>query len=319
MLDVYEELAETSRRLILLELRGGPKNVTDLVEATGLKQPNVSNHLCRMRQRNIVCACKAGRQVYYSLATPEIEAIVHSAFLPSQGPQNEVDTDELAKRYAKAAIQGDEAGCLEVMDAAFRARLPLIDIYQDVLSVAMAHVGNWYKVEAIDEAHEHLASYLTERMMARTMQVIGPTRRHDRVAILGCAPNGWHVIGLRMIGDYLRFCGWRTLYLGANVPQAAFLSAVTQHSPNMVLLSCSADVATDETIGLLGALRAQRGRRCSFVIGLGGYCVERNPERFERAGADFTAKDLREFATRYLPEIERCGRAPEDGCCGESV
>ncbi|MGV3616831.1 MAG: metalloregulator ArsR/SmtB family transcription factor [Fimbriimonas sp.] len=311
MLNVYEELGETSRRQILGELRTGPKNVTEIVCTTGLKQPNVSNHLARMRSKTIVRAHKVGRQVYYSLASPEIEAVVNSCFAQSGNPISSFDPEAIAKQYAKAAVQGDEQACSDALDVAFRAHTPLLDIYQDILAPAMALVGTWYKVEAIDEGQEHLASSITERMMARAVQITGPTKRHNRVALLGCAPNTWHVIGLRMISDYLRLCGWKTLFLGANVPYRSFLSAVEQHRPDMVLLSVSATEGVDDALTVLRELQTLRqGGRYRFVLGVGGNIVGGNPEPFEKAGADFAATDLRSFATELLPEIERSGTVP---------
>jgi methanogenic corrinoid protein MtbC1 len=304
MINVYEELGDTSRRQILAELRAGHRNVSEICEATDLKQPNVSNHLARMRARGIVRATKSGRQVYYSLATPEIEAIVNSVFTQPELRAADVHLGELAKEYARAAVQGDEQTCSEIMDAAFRAQVSLIEIYEDLLAPAMTMVGNWWKVEAIDEAQEHMASAVTERMLARTSQIMGPMRRHGRVALLGCAPNSWHVIGLRMIGDYLRLHGWRTLFLGANVPVKSFITTVRNHRPTLVLLSCAAEESAPDTEALLKELVRVRDRRQPYTIGVGGAMVNQDPARFLSAGADFAAKDLRSFATEHLPNMD---------------
>jgi methanogenic corrinoid protein MtbC1 len=314
MLNVYEELGDTSRRQILAELRTGPKHVSELCDSTRLKQPNVSNHLARMRARGIVRARKVGRQVFYSLASPEIEAIVNSVFnVPGASPAP-FEFDELARDYAKAAIQGDEHACGEILDRAFRAQVSLIDIYEELLAPAMTMVGNWWKVEAIDEAQEHMASAVTERMMARAAQIMGPMRRNNRTAILGCAPNSYHVIGLRMIGDYLRLYGWKTLFLGANVPVKSFITTVRNHQPHLVLLSCAAEESVGDTLDLIRKLCDLRDRRRTFQIGVGGGRVAENPNLFLEAGADFTARDLRTFARERLKLIEdqRDSDAEED-------
>lgn len=304
MLNVYEELGETSRRQILAELRSGPKNVSELVTKTGLKQPNVSNHLARMRAKGIVRANKVGRQVYYSLASPEVEAVVHAVFNVPEADTRSINYEDLAKQYAKAAVQGDEQACSEIMDAAYRAHAPMLEIYQELLAPAMALVGTWYKVEAIDEAQEHMASAITERMMSRTVQITGPSRRVGKTCVLGCAANSWHVIGLRMLSDYLRLVGWRTLFLGANVPNHSFVAAVEQHKPNMVLLSVSSDEGLDDALRLTRELSAIRVRKSAFAIGVGGGAVTQNPNMFLEAGADFTARDLRSFAEETLPLLE---------------
>ena len=60
-------------RLELLHLIGdGERTVGELVEATGLRQANVSQHLAVMRQRNIFTTRRVGTTVYYALAYPEI-------------------------------------------------------------------------------------------------------------------------------------------------------------------------------------------------------------------------------------------------------
>jgi methanogenic corrinoid protein MtbC1 len=307
MLSVYEELAEASRRAILGELRSGPKSVSELVLATGLKQPNVSNHLSRLRSKGIVTSSKIGRQVYYGLANPEIESIVRSVFAADTPALPSVDLDDLAKQYAKLAVAGDERGCQELLDRLLRAQVPLIEIYQGFLDPAMGLVGTWYQVEAIDEAQEHMASAITERMMGRAMHMNGPIRKADRTAVLGCAPNSWHTIGLRMVSDYLQLCGWTTYYLGANVPIPAFLETVRKQEPDLVLLSCSSEEAAPDTLRLIAELRRAKSSQGGFVIGVGGGCIRGDSRRFLEAGADFVSGSLRQFADELLPNIERHG------------
>lgn len=305
MLNVYEELGETSRRQILSELRSGPKNVSDLVESTGLKQPNVSNHLARMRSRGIVKASKVGRQVFYTIASSEIESILLSVFASTKAEPAQIEWDSLAKQYAKSAVVGDESGCSEILDSVFRAEMPMLEIYQELISSAMKYVGTWYKVGAIDEGQEHMASAITERMMSRTVMIAGPTRRHGLSAILGCGPDNWHVIGLRMLADYLKLCGWKTLFMGANVPIKSFVNAVKNHEPDMVLTSCSAEESIESALKLLEALQVARPKLHPFVVGIGGAAVFSNPDRFDVTGVDFKATDLRAFANEILPNVEK--------------
>lgn len=305
ILDVYEEFGESSRRQILAELRTGPKNVTHLVSITGLKQPNVSNHLSRLRQRGVVAASKVGREVFYSLASPEVEAVIQAAFSQPEPVPAHIDLGKIAQQLSELAIQGDEQACNDLMDDLFRARVPLLDIYQEVLGPSMATVGDWYKEERIDEGQEHLASEITERMMARTVQFAGITKKSNKVAVLGCAENTWHVIGLRMLSDYLRAAGWRALFLGANVPNDAFVAAIRQHRPGLVLVSCSVPESEKATTDLIKRLTKPRERGSRTKVAVGGYYVRHNPQPFLDAGAHFFAPDLRSFVMEVLPAIER--------------
>ena len=61
-------LSDPSRQRILDLLRGDERRVSDIVEATGLSQPNVSKHLRCLRGCGLVSAEKRGREVFYALA-----------------------------------------------------------------------------------------------------------------------------------------------------------------------------------------------------------------------------------------------------------
>ena len=53
-------------------LRDGKKTVGELVELTGLSQPNISQHLHVMREKKIVKTDKQGNNVFYSLTNQKI-------------------------------------------------------------------------------------------------------------------------------------------------------------------------------------------------------------------------------------------------------
>lgn len=69
---VCQVLADPSRLELLYLLGDRERTVGELVEATGLRQSNVSQHLTLLRQREIVVARRTGTTVHYELAYPEI-------------------------------------------------------------------------------------------------------------------------------------------------------------------------------------------------------------------------------------------------------
>lgn len=302
MTRVFEELADPSRRNILAELRTGSKRVSDIVQATGLKQPNVSNHLAKLRAKGVVEASKVGREVYYSFATPDVAEAVRLVLQAAVESSDSNDVDPAAE-YAYAAIAGDESACGAIVDAHLRRQVPLLKIYVDLLTPAMAQVGQWYKAGEIDEAQEHLASGITERMMSRAMSLRSPSRKMDRTVILGCPPGNWHALGLRMVSDYLRLLGWKTLFLGANVPMESFLSTVRQHRPDLVLTSCATDDSVHAMLPLLAALHELRQSGHDYSIGVGGGIASEYRKKLLASGADFVAGCLEEFAEQILPRI----------------
>jgi DNA-binding transcriptional ArsR family regulator len=70
--DYFKVLSELSRLQVLCSLKSGSKNVTEIMEETGLGQANVSKHLKILAQAGIVSRTPQGVSVYYEIAEPFI-------------------------------------------------------------------------------------------------------------------------------------------------------------------------------------------------------------------------------------------------------
>ena len=349
-----QALADPSRRALLENLRLDKKTVTQLVNATGLKQPNVSNHLAKMRLQEIVRAERLGRQVHYSLSTPFAEVMlrmlefaanpmangvtrVHtSPGLPQSDtapPADDSSTSashhaeqrlrigdaDLAKSsvssrsidtsidavalaqwrdvYFHAIMEGKEDAAVNLVNALLALRLPMQTIYMDVFQWGLNHIGELYQRGETDEAHEHMASELTERMMAQVIQFYTPVARTTHRALLGCVAGNWHIIGIRMLGDGLKGLGWDTVFLGANVPTQSFISMTQMMRPDLVVVSCTMEDQSKAAYELLAGLNLlrQNNLEISFQLVAGGHYFQEHAEELHHLPVDFTATDLPEF------------------------
>ena len=89
--DHYEAAADLLRalgapvRLALIDvLTPGPRCVHELVDALGITQPLVSQHLKTLRASGLVVAAREGREVRYRLADEHIAHIARDALLRAQ-------------------------------------------------------------------------------------------------------------------------------------------------------------------------------------------------------------------------------------------
>ena len=67
MADVFQILADPTRRRIVEELRGGERSVSELVEVVDIGQPGVSRQLAILEQAQFVVVRPEGRRRIYSL------------------------------------------------------------------------------------------------------------------------------------------------------------------------------------------------------------------------------------------------------------
>ncbi len=70
MANFFKVLSEVSRLQILCSLKAGAKNVSEIVEETGLGQANVSKHLTMLTKAGVVAREQRGICVYYQIVSP---------------------------------------------------------------------------------------------------------------------------------------------------------------------------------------------------------------------------------------------------------
>jgi DNA-binding transcriptional ArsR family regulator len=70
--DYFKVLSEVSRLQVLSCLKSGAKNVTEIIQATGLGQANVSKHLKVLVQASMVTRHPEGINMYYQISDPMI-------------------------------------------------------------------------------------------------------------------------------------------------------------------------------------------------------------------------------------------------------
>ena len=76
---LFRGFGDASRLSILEALLEGPKKVNDIVQETGLSQPNVSSHLSCLRDCGLVNTQQRGKYVIYQLSDPRVNEILNVA------------------------------------------------------------------------------------------------------------------------------------------------------------------------------------------------------------------------------------------------
>lgn len=76
---LFHSLSDATRLAIVRRLASGEGRVADLVAELGLAQSTVSAHVACLRDCGLVVGRPQGRQVFYSLARPELLDLLTAA------------------------------------------------------------------------------------------------------------------------------------------------------------------------------------------------------------------------------------------------
>ncbi|GHF13434.1 ArsR/SmtB family transcription factor [Pseudolysinimonas yzui] len=145
MADIFDVLADGTRRDILRRLLDGEAAVSDLVEALGLTQPTVSKHLARLLDAELVTVREDGRNRIYALRTAPLQTVDAwlAPFLGGSPGDGAHDAADDAGPTIFAAWAGAEAGDRVgrvAADAAHNARVAL-EAAQEKLQGAQKRVS----------------------------------------------------------------------------------------------------------------------------------------------------------------------------------
>ena len=73
--EMCKTMGNAARLQIVHVLREGPMRVSDIVEATGLAQAKVSQHLAVLRAYGVVTTKREGKDVIYRIANPKLTRV----------------------------------------------------------------------------------------------------------------------------------------------------------------------------------------------------------------------------------------------------
>ncbi|MEM5367041.1 metalloregulator ArsR/SmtB family transcription factor [Paraburkholderia azotifigens] len=80
-------LANPDRLLLMCQLSQGEMSVGELEEQLGIRQPTLSQQLGVLRENELVATRRDGKNIFYSVASPEalaVMAVLYEQFCPKQ-------------------------------------------------------------------------------------------------------------------------------------------------------------------------------------------------------------------------------------------
>jgi methanogenic corrinoid protein MtbC1 len=233
-------------------------------------------------------------------ARPAVEAVVRAGLLacdePSgpaapRGPEDELAT---ARRlYLQAILRGQRNAARGIVLESHRAGHPALDLYLKILQPAQYEVGRLWECNAISVAEEHMATAITQSVMAQLYPLLPQQQPHHGRLVLTGVQGELHQLGGHMVADVLEAHGWEVRFLGTNRPHASILRVVEEQRPDAVGISTTMLFNLPKVRDLIEAIRALPGPQPHRIV-VGGAAFRAAPGAFREIGADACGLDLEE-------------------------
>lgn len=208
-------------------------------------------------------------------------------------------TSALARSYLRAILQGNRLLAQQLVLDAVREGMPLRRVYLEVFQPALYEVGQLWETGQISVAQEHLATAITQTILAAlyAQTPLAPSR--GQRAIVACLSGNHHEIGARMAADFLQWAGFDTLYLGANTPEASFLAMVDDFKPHVVGLPSSLPRHIEGVRAVIEQIHTDfRSDRPTILVG--GLAFNLSEDLWRRVHADVWGRNAGEAVDRLV-------------------
>jgi methanogenic corrinoid protein MtbC1 len=198
----------------------------------------------------------------------------------------------LARAYLDTLLSGERHQAMTQVRDALAAGVSLKEIYLDVFAPAQREIGRLWQMNEITVAQEHYCSAATQLIMSQASAPIFEGLRSERKLVATCVAGDLHEIGPRMVADFFEMAGWRTYYLGANVPTEAVIQTVADTGAGVLAVSASIAFHVSAVKQLIDRVRADA--RCGAVqILVGGHPFNSDSSLWQTVGADGHATDAK--------------------------
>jgi len=207
-------------------------------------------------------------------------------------PETLLPPSSTAARYLDLVRQGGVEEATELIEGLCRGTLEIRRTYLEVLEPALKEVGRLWAHGEISVGEEHMISQATERIMSRVFPLDGaPRGASGKMSCCVLAVSSeQHLIGPRMVSDFLRLDGWSVQFLGGNLGIRHLLEVLAARPVNLLAVSVTSSANITEAADLIATIREKDFLRATHIM-VGGQAFQTRSDLWAEVGADGTGRD----------------------------
>jgi methanogenic corrinoid protein MtbC1 len=170
-----------------------------------------------------------------------------------------------------------------------------------LMPVQIAIGEGWHRGD-VSVAAEHFCSRFVQGKLLNLLNahVDNP---NGPLAVVGCAQNELHELGAIMLSLFMRWSGFRVIYLGQNVPNTTILETVRQLRPQILALSATTFEAAFSLSEVGQIVSQMEPPRPQFIYG--GMAFYERPDMRGRIQGQFLEGDVRQIVRQIADQFRK--------------
>lgn len=210
-----------------------------------------------------------------------------------------VDETLTGEQFFEAIVRGREAAATAILLSSYVNGLSLLKILDVSFANAMRRVGKLWHNGEMTVADEHLATQTAARALETLRGCIRLEPPRGRRAIVCAVEEEMHDLAVHCVELLLEEKGWSVINLGAHTPFYAVTDAIEKHSPQLIAISSTVNMALSRNAREYEQFRAVANRSDVIVVlGGEGFRDQNIRQRFPAHLHADSFNDLVEFLQR---------------------
>lgn len=203
-----------------------------------------------------------------------------------------VPNDKIALQYLHQVLEGNVCAAISIVTGAASNGLDAAGVYREILLPAQREIGRLWHLGDVNVAEEHLVTFTTQRSMAILANSASNAPSNGKTVVAAAVAGNVHDIGLRAVADIFQMAGWRSIFLGSDVPTRDLPATLTFFDADLLLLSATLSIQTPKVAETIRIIRDRCERDVKII--LGGAAFDEAPGLARRVGADGYAASVDE-------------------------
>jgi MerR family transcriptional regulator, light-induced transcriptional regulator len=204
----------------------------------------------------------------------------------------------LLEQYVGAQLAGDRRSALRlILEHGIEQGVALPSLYLDVIQAAQHRIGELWQENRISVAQEHVATAITQVVLAELYRGLVCQASNGRRALVACVSGELHELGTRITADFFEMAGFDVRYLGANVPTDSLVGMVREQRPDLLVLSATMSFL-DEAELAESVRRSREAVGNSLRVAVGGRAFDLVPALVDQLGAEVYGRTAPESVAR---------------------
>lgn len=212
------------------------------------------------------------------------------------------EINKLAEEILDMLLNENESGVMSLVGDLQLNQDRIIQLYESVYKRVLMTIGDMWVAGKITVAKEHYISAIVHKLIAQSFsntynnELLYNEGDSGNVICMSLSGES-HTLGVRMISDYFVMLGFKSYYIGSNVPTDALIDLIISTKPKVLAISVTIASHIDSLRNLVLVMKntkALEGIADDMKILVGGQAFK-SPQEALDAGADYYANSYEEL------------------------